>query len=70
MYESEYLYLLTCRTLILISASCIVYILKSIISGFSKLIKGTTHDIVEVVEKLEEDMKEQQKQIQKEIPNP
>ena len=60
MYESEYMYLLACRTLNLFSICCIIYIGKSIISGLSKLIKITTKDIVEVVEKLEEDMAKQQ----------
>lgn len=58
MYESEYLYLLICHTLILLNICCIIYIGKSIISGLSKLIKGATQDLVEVVERLEKENKE------------
>lgn len=55
MYESEYMYLLACRTLNLFSICCIIYIGKSIISGLSRLIKGATKDLIQAVEKLEKE---------------
>ena len=60
MYNTEYMYVLICRTAILFNICCFIYIVKSIISGLSKLFKGATKDIVAIVEKLEEDMAKQQ----------
>lgn len=58
MYESEYLYFLICHTLILFSICCIIYIGKSIISGLCKLIKGVTYDLVDALERIEQENKE------------
>ena len=59
MYNSDYMYMLIVRTAILFNSCCIIYIGKTIISGLSKLLKGATKDLVEVVEKLESDMEKQ-----------
>ena len=60
MYNSDYMYMLIVRGITIFEIACCIYIGKSLISGLSKLIKITTKDIVEVVEKLEEDMAKQQ----------
>ena len=59
MYDADCMYMvIRCATIF--EVACGVYIVKTIISGLSKLIKLSTKDIVEVVEKLEEDMEKQQ----------
>ena len=59
MYNSDFMYMLIVRSATIFEIACCIYIGKSIISGLSKLIKITTKDIVEVIEKLEKDMEEQ-----------
>lgn len=53
MCDSEYMYIIVCRTFSLFSVCCVIYIGKSIISGLSKLVKGVTKDLVEAVERIE-----------------
>ena len=53
MCDSEYMYIIVCRTFNLFSVCCVIYIGKSIISGLSKLVKGATKDFVEAVERIE-----------------